>query len=131
MVLASKSDISDRHKFYKYKTEKRGKSRKRIDLEISYPRINDESVYEKYKDREPILKSVNISESGICFKSRMLLRSGDFVSFLLNIERKPSFWCLSVVRWTGCNDNSYVIGCEFVSLTLQQIKTIRNFVDED
>ncbi|URZ01384.1 PilZ domain-containing protein [Clostridium felsineum] len=131
MVLVSTSDIDDRNKLCRYKTEKRGKVRKRIELEISYPRVNDESIYEKYKGEEPLLEAVNISEFGIGFKSKLPLKSGDFISFLLSIDGKPSFWCISMIKWVGYNDKSYVIGCEFISLNMQQIRVIRNFVDED
>ncbi|PJI07338.1 MULTISPECIES: PilZ domain-containing protein [Clostridium] len=129
MALSSKSDIS--YKTYRFAKEKRSKKRKKINIEISYPRINDKSVYEKFTGEGPILESVDISETGICFKSKIMIHKGDFVSFLLQVGDNPSFWCTSYVRWTGCNDNSYIVGCEFVSLSLIQIRTIRDFIEED
>lgn len=130
MALSSKSDINS-CKIYKFEREKRSKRRKKLNIEISYPRINDKSVYEKFDGEGPILESVDISETGICFKSKIVINKGDFVNFLLQIEDNPSFWCTSYVKWTGCNDNSYIVGCEFVSLSLVQLRIIRDFVGED
>lgn len=97
-------------------------------MDVMYPRINDESVYERYGSNDTLLKACNISEYGICFKSVIPLKKGDFINFSLVLPDKPSMWCLAVVRWISLNDEYYVAGCEFVSLTLNQINNIKEYI---
>lgn len=127
MPLISKSNLHDGRE-YKYKNEKRKKDRIGFSMEILYPRLNDESLHEKYGTDKSMLKSVNLSEQGICFKSKIKLSVGDFINFSLRIGNKPSSWCMVVVKWVNIDDDSYVAGCEFISQTLQQIETIREYV---
>lgn len=127
MSLVSKSNLNG-GKVYKYKSEKRFLKRVKFEMDVMYPRINDESVYEKYGGNDTLLKACNISEYGICFKSVIPLKKGDFINFSLALPDKLSMWCLAVVRWINLNDEFYVAGCEFVSLTLNQINNIKEYI---
>lgn len=127
MALTSKSNLYD-DRTYKYESEKRQKQRVKFLVEILYPRLNDESIYEKYGTDESVLQAVNLSEHGICFKSKMKLKVGDFINFSLRVGNNPSFWCMAVVKWVNIDDDSYVAGCEFISQTLVQIQAIREYV---
>lgn len=128
MALFSKSHLNG-NKEYKYEEEKRCFTRIKFDLEVLYPRINNESIHEKYGLEGAVLKAINISETGICFKSVLKLNEGDFLNFSLKLKEGPSFWCLARVKWLNFDDNTYIVGCEFISLTLQQINDIREFVN--
>ncbi|MFL0252258.1 PilZ domain-containing protein [Clostridium neuense] len=127
MSLTSKSNLHEERE-YKYKNEKRKKYRIKFPVEILYPRLNNESVHEKYGLDESVLEAVNLSEQGICFKSKIKLKVGDFINFSLKIDKNPSFWCMAVVKWVSIDDNFYVAGCEFISQSLVQIQAIREYV---
>lgn len=127
MALTSKSNFYD-NRTYKFESEKRQKRRIKFSLEILYPRLNDESVHEKYGTDDSVLQAVNLSEHGICFKSKIKISVGDFINFSLKVADNPSFWCMAVVKWVNIDDNSYVAGCEFISQTLVQIQAIREYV---
>lgn len=129
MALTSESNFYD-DRIYKYESEKRQKQRIKFLVEILYPRLNDESLYEKYGTDDSVLQAVNLSEHGICFKSKIKLKVGDFINFSLRVGNNPSFWCMAVVKWVNIDDNSYVAGCEFISQTLVQIQAIREYVQE-
>ncbi|KOF56219.1 hypothetical protein AGR56_04915 [Clostridium sp. DMHC 10] len=128
MSLTSQSSFYDNRE-YKYKSEKRKKYRIKFPVEILYPRVNNESVHEKYGTGEFILKAINLSEQGICFKSKIKLNVGDFINFSLRIDDNPSFWCMALVKWVNIDDNSYVAGCEFILQTLVQIDAIRKYIE--
>ena len=118
----------------KYSSEKRKKKRVLFDLDVFYPHINNKSVYAEGKlgeeeSKEPALKAVNLSETGIGFKSKLPLTKGDFISFLMKVGDAPSFHCLAEVKWVGFGDDCYLVGCEFAMLSLDQINTIRAYVD--
>lgn len=112
-----------------YFLNKRFKERKDFTLDIYYPCVNNESVYTKYNNLEPLLKAINISETGICFVSRISLKEGDFISFLNKIGNNPSFWCLSQVRWVRDFEKLQIVGCEFFLLNQNQVEKIRSFTD--
>ena len=100
-------------------------------IEIFYPRLNNESVYEDYDTTKPLLKATNISESGICFISRLPANPGDFMSFMLKVEDNPSFWCLCEVRWIEQKDDQYMLGCKFFLLSELYLKIIREYVKKN
>lgn len=123
------SNIYDNRR-YKYGCEKRKKKRFKFHLEIFYPRINNESVNNYIDDQNtPMLEAIDISETGICFKSKLLMKKGDFLSFLMKIEDMPSFWCLAVTRWSAINDSEFICGLEFLCLSMEQILCIRNYTE--
>lgn len=129
MALTSKSNFYE-NRIYKYEHEKRQKQRIKFSLKILYPRLNDESIYEKYGKDDSVLQAVDLSEHGICFKSKIKLNVGDFINFSLRIGNNPSFWCMAVVKHVNFDDNAYVSGCEFISQTLVQIQAIREYIQE-
>lgn len=129
MSLTSKSNFYE-NRIYKYESEKRQKQRIKFSLEVLYPRLNDESIHEKYGTDDSVLQAVDLSERGICFKSKIKIKVGDFINFSLRVGNNPSFWCMAVVKWVNIDDNSYVVGCEFISQTLIQIQAIREYVQE-
>lgn len=114
---------------YKYEYEKRMKKRVKFELQIFYPRLNDKSINYGNNEKTPILKAINISETGICFKSNISMKKGDFLNFLMKIEDNPSFWCLSIVRWVAIDDSHFIYGLEFISLSMQQILYIRSYIE--
>ncbi|KAJ53519.1 hypothetical protein CTM_02059 [Clostridium tetanomorphum DSM 665] len=115
---------------YIYKiNEKRSRKRAQFDLDIHYPRINDKSMYIKYETDEPLMKGINISSTGILLLSKVPVKTGDFISFSMRIGDYPSFWCLCEAKWVNSNVNNCLVGCEFFSLTMQQINTIKEYVE--
>ncbi|MCM8711668.1 PilZ domain-containing protein [Clostridium sp. SYSU_GA19001] len=110
--------------------DKRFKKRVNYNLDIHYPRVNNKSVYKDYTTDKPLMEVINISETGICFKSRVPLTEGDFVNFTLTLEDNPSFWCLAEVKWVKKEDELYYSGCEFFTLTWEQKNIIKNFVNK-
>lgn len=112
-----------------YYGEKRIKKRAEYNQELYYPRVNDNSVYQKYGTKEPIMEAVNISETGVSFKSRIPLIEGDFLNFALTIENNPSFWCLAEVKWVRELDHEYLVGCEFYTLSQEHVDLIKSYVN--
>lgn len=106
------------------------KKRVKFELQIFYPRLNNKSINYGNDDKTPILKAVNISETGICFKSKISMKKGDFLNFLMKVGETPSFWCLSIVRWVAIDDSYFFYGLEFLSLSMNQILCIRNYIEE-
>lgn len=109
-------------------------AQKRYDLRVGYkigifyPIINNVSIYNNYDSDTPLMTTINISESGICFNTRIPIEVGDFISFLLKIEDHQSFWCLCEVKWIENKiDNAYV-GCRFYLLTDAYLNIIRDYV---
>ena len=112
-------------------THNRLDARAKFGIDIFYPRLNNESVYEDYDTSTPLLRTTNISESGICFVSRIPAKPGDFMSFMLKVEDSPSFWCLCEVRWVEENHGNYMIGCRFFLLSELYLKIIREYVKKN
>lgn len=108
--------------------KKRKEKRVPFSFDIYYPNINNNINNINFSVDKPVLKAINISEGGMCFKSEIKIDRGDFISFLLKIDDNPSFACMSAVRWVGFLDNSYIIGCEFIKLELHQIMQIRSYI---
>lgn len=109
--------------------EKRKYIRVDFKQELYYPLVNNESIYKNFDGRRPILSAINISETGICFKSIVKLNEGDFISFLMKVGNKPSFWCLCQVKWVrNHQDNIFLLGCEFYLLSLNQLSNIREYI---
>lgn len=128
--MISKSNASNGKK-YLFRCEKRVDERVDFDLEVYYPIINNDSVYKNYDLNTPLLHAINLSESGICFKSRIPLKKGDVISFLLKVEENPSCWCFSEVKWVAYNDKQYIAGCIFYLMSYENIVKIREYVRKE
>lgn len=110
--------------------DKRHGKRAKYDLKLYYPRVNNDSIYNKYNLGSPILETIDISETGISFISRAELKEDDFISFLLTIENNPSFWCMAEVKWIQKIEGFFKVGCQFYCLNEDQIKYIREYVSK-
>lgn len=118
-------------KIYNYTKEKRyGLPRIPFSLDVYYPRVNNKSVSTNLNSENdfPIMKAINLSENGICFISKIHIQTGDFINFLIKIEDAPSFSCTAEVRWVGFDDHNYLLGCRLISLSLDQIHIIRDYI---
>lgn len=128
--------MSDNFKIYKkgeYVYINRGKrfgERVELNLDIYYPRVNNISIHEQYQTDEAFMRILNISKSGVLLWSKVPLKIGDYVNFLVQIEENPSFWCLVLVKRIDLKDNAYLAGCEFYSLKMEEINQINDFVDK-
>lgn len=128
--------MSDNFKIYRkgeYVYINRGKrfgERVELNLDIFYPIVNNESIHDKYKNDEAFIKIVNISKSGVLLWSKLPLQVGDYVNFLVKIGENPSFWCLVLVKRIETKDNVIYAGCEFFSLSMDQINQINAFVEK-
>lgn len=109
--------------------DKRFKHRVDFNLDIFYPQINSVSVHNE-DSGEPLIQVVNISETGICILSKVLLAKDDFVSFTLKIEERPSFWCLCQVKWAKICEDGCLAGAEFYTLNAMQLETVRDYVNK-
>lgn len=115
---------------YIYKSsEKRFANRAEFYADIYYPAVNNRSIYEQYKFEGPIMRTINLSKTGILIESKIALQIGDFINFTLKIEDNPSFWCLTEVKRIIIKESFYYIGCEFISLDMNQINIIERYVD--
>lgn len=114
---------------YIYKnTERRSASRAEFYMDIYYPVINSQSVYDIYKTEAPLMRTINISKTGILIESKIPLQIGDFINFTLKIKDKPSFWCLVVVKRIIVKESLYYLGCEFISLSMNEITIIDQYI---
>jgi hypothetical protein len=110
-------------------------AQKRYDLRVSYridifyPIINNISIYKNYDNSVPLMTTVNISESGLCFYTNLSIKVGDFISFMLKIGDNPSFWCLCEVKWIENKLAHDYVGCKFYLLSDSYIKIIRDYVN--
>ncbi|MBI6871463.1 PilZ domain-containing protein [Clostridium aciditolerans] len=115
---------------YIYKSsEKRFANRSEFYADIYYPTVNNKSVYEQYKFEGPIMRTINLSKTGILIESKIALQVGDFINFTLKIGDNPSFWYLAEVKRITIKESFYYIGCEFISLDMNQINIIERYVD--
>ncbi|MBC8062475.1 MAG: PilZ domain-containing protein [Clostridiaceae bacterium] len=116
------------------KDERGLEAQKRYDLRVSYrieifyPIINNVSIYKNYDRSTPLMTTVNISESGICFNTRLPIKVGDFISFMLQIGDNPSFWCLCEVKWVENKVAYDYVGCRFYLLSDTYINIIKDYV---
>lgn len=110
--------------------DKRHGERVKYNLKLYYPRINNDSIYNKFNMESPILETIDISETGISFISRAELKVDDFITFLLTIDDNPSFWCMAEVKWSQEIEGFFKVGCQFYCLTENQIEFIREYVNK-
>lgn len=109
---------------------KRFGERVELNLDIYYPRVNNVSIYEQYGDKNPLMKIINISKTGVMIFSKAPLKKDDFVNFLIKIEENPSFWCTLQVKWIKIQGDLYQAGCEFFSMKMEEIDQINEFVEK-
>ncbi|MEW9096249.1 MAG: PilZ domain-containing protein [Clostridiaceae bacterium] len=103
--------------------------KRKISIDIYYPRVNDKSVYEQYRHGEPIMKVVDMSSTNITILSKVFLNVGDFINFSLALGDYPSFWCLCEVKNIEFQDEYCETECEFYSLTMEQINKIKQHIN--
>lgn len=119
---------SNNHNEIGNEAQKRYNLRASYRIEIFYPIINNVSIYKNYDMSAPLMTTINISESGICFNSRVSVKVGDFISFMLKIGDNPSFWCLCEAKWVENKENHDYVGCRFYLLTDTYLKIIKDYV---
>lgn len=74
------------------------------------------------------METFNLSEGGVGIISKIPLEKGDFLDFLLSIEGSNSFGVFVLVKWVGYDDDTFLVGCEFINLSSHQTATIREYV---
>lgn len=111
--------------------EERKSPRAKYKFDIYYPHVNNKSVSENIKGTSPVITVENISDSGICFSTKLKLTVGDFISFLFRIGDYPSFNTLAEVKWIMSTGDNYQVGCQFYTLTSNQISVIREYVSQN
>ena len=121
--------IANNHKEIGLETQKRYNLRVNYRIDIFYPIINNVSIYKNYDRSNPLLTTINISESGICFSSKVSIKVGDFISFMLKIGDNPSFWCLCEAKWVENIEAHDYVGCRFYLLSDTYIKIIKDYVN--
>lgn len=104
--------------------------RAKYEVDIYYPHLNNKRESENHDPNTPVLKTTNISDSGISFLSRVSMQIGDFISFLIRIEENPSFQCLGEVRWVTPEGENFLVGCKFYTISEEQENVIRNYVNK-
>lgn len=109
-------------------TERRVAPRSEFYMDIYYPMINSQSVYEIYKTEGPLMRTINISKTGVLIESKIPLQVEDFINFTLKVEDSPSFWCLVTVKRIIVKESLYYLGCEFISLSMDQINIIDQYI---
>ncbi|MGO5075167.1 PilZ domain-containing protein [Clostridium sporogenes] len=108
--------------------EKRKAKRKECNIYIHYPRVNNKSIYENYGEDLAKMEVVDISKFGVKLKTKIELKEYDFINFSLRLSEKPSFWCMAIVRRIKTYEGYFIVGCEFLSLTLEQMRDIEKYV---
>ncbi|ENK1243120.1 PilZ domain-containing protein [Clostridium sporogenes] len=108
--------------------EKRKAIRKECNMYIYYPRVNNESIYESYGEDLAKMEVADISKVGVKLKSKIELKENDFINFSLRLSEKPSFWCMAIVRRIEKYEDYFIVGCEFLSLTLDQMREIEEYI---
>lgn len=111
--------------------DKRKSPRVKFHFEVYYPHVNNKWESENIGSDVPVIETINISDSGICFLSRVKLEAGDFISFLIRIEDYPSFPCLGEIKWVEPKENDFIVGCQFYTLSDVQIDVIRRYIEKE
>lgn len=119
---------ANNHNEIGFDVQKRYDQRVSYRIDIFYPIINNVSIYKNYDNNTPLMTTVNISESGICFNSRVSVKVGDFISFMVKIGDNPSFWCLSEAKWVENEIGHDYVGCRFFLLSDTYINVIKDYV---
>ena len=107
---------------------KRAKLKEKNAIYIYYPRVNNKSIYENYGEDLAKMEVVDISKFGVKLKTKIELKEDDFINFSLRLSEKPSFWCMAIVRRIETYEGYFIVGCEFLSLTLEQMRDIEKYV---
>lgn len=111
--------------------DKRKSPRVKFHFEVYYPHVNNKRESENIGSDVPVIETINISDSGICFLSRVKLEVGDFISFLIRIEDYPSFPCLGEIKWVEPKEKDFIVGCQFYTLSDVQIDIIRRYIEKE
>lgn len=107
--------------------EKRRYPREKICCEILYPTItygNDKKLI----TFDGSLFASDLSETGIALQSSFYVPKNCFLSFFLRLGDAIPFQTLLQIKWNKIHDGSYMCGGEFIGLSLEDIKTIRNYL---
>lgn len=110
--------------------DKRLNKRATFKIDIFYPHINNKIEVHPKRDDQPVIRTINISETGICFLSRIELKKADFISFLIRIEDYPSFECFGEVKWLETKDENFIVGCQFYTLSSVYQNVIREYINK-
>lgn len=108
--------------------ENRKYARAKLDCEIMYPTIIQNETRKTFMQDQQLF-AVDISEAGICLRSKFYIPTESFISFYLRLEDNLPFKALVKMRWNKIEDSSYVSGGEFVALSLEDIHILRNYVN--
>lgn len=107
--------------------EKRKYERVDFCCEILYPTV----IYNNEKRtffENTRLMTLNISETGIAFKSNFFIPNDAFLSFFLRIEDFLPFKALVKIRWKKTLNGEFYYGGEFIALNLEDIHKIRSYI---
>lgn len=109
---------------------KRRSPRAQYVADVYYPHVNNKWESENQDPNTPVIKTLNISDSGMSFLSKVAIKVGDFISFFIKIEDNPSFQCLGEVKWVEAEQENFVVGCQFYTITDDQLSVIRKYVEK-
>lgn len=108
--------------------EKRKYERAGFDCKILYPTI----IYKDSKKtfgEDILLYTCDISESGISLHSHFYIPNDSFIYFYLRIPDNLPFRVLIKVCWNKIlGNNEYLCGGEFISLSMDEIYILREYV---
>nr|WP_243157352.1 PilZ domain-containing protein [Clostridium botulinum] len=107
---------------------KKEKLKEKNVIYIYYPRVNNKSIYENYGEDLAKMEVIDISKFGVKLRTKIKLKEDDFINFSLRLSEKPSFWCMAIVRRVEKYEDYFIIGCEFLSLTLEQMRDIEKYI---
>lgn len=107
-----------------------GYKESRVDIDIFYPTINNNKIWETCNIEGPILKIVQISGDSVILVSKVPLQSQDFIAFLFKVGSYPFIDCLVGVDTVVEKCGQYVASCKFYLLSDEHKQMICSFVEE-
>lgn len=112
-------------------SDKRKFKRIDFDCEILYPTILIDDKKKTLMDENFHLHTLDISEAGICLQSNFPILKDTFISFYFRIENNIPFKCLIKIIWDTHEDDVFLSGGEFISLTQDDIDLLRHYVNQE
>nr|WP_256372278.1 PilZ domain-containing protein [Caloramator sp. E03] len=109
--------------------ERRRYERADMDCEILYPTLMYNGEQRTFKE-EGHLFVLNVSETGICLQSNFYIPVQSFLSFYFRVEDNIPFKAMVKINWSKVDNGIYTSGGEFISLNLNDIHILRDYVNK-
>lgn len=116
---------------YSFNKEKRVESRVPFKYLVNYPYINDKKINQDVdKLGSSPIEVIDISEYGIGFRSKVIIKENDFLSFYISVNDCIPFKCIIHIKWIGIDDSICYAGGDFIGMEVANRDKIREYITD-